>query len=91
MLELLRRNTKDRIVIVSNYTSTLDVVTKLCTECRYPCAYISTNLPICPSAYVSAHLPICYAASADTLALCAHTHASCLLSLENRRGDGRAS
>ena len=36
MLELLRRTTKDRIVIVSNYTSTLDVVTKLCTECRYP-------------------------------------------------------
>jgi hypothetical protein len=32
MLERLRRETKDRIVIVSNYTQTLDLFATLCRE-----------------------------------------------------------
>lgn len=36
MLALLRSNTKDRIVIVSNFTQTLDLFTILCRERRYP-------------------------------------------------------
>ena len=36
MLEILRAATKDRIVIVSNYTQTLDLVAQLCRERAYP-------------------------------------------------------
>lgn len=36
MLALLREQTKDRIVIVSNYTQTLDLFTSLCRERNYP-------------------------------------------------------
>lgn len=36
MLALLRSNTKDRVVIVSNFTQTLDLFTTLCREKRYP-------------------------------------------------------
>ena len=36
ILEKLRRETKDRIVIVSNYTQTLDLMVQLCRERRYP-------------------------------------------------------
>ena len=36
MLALLREQTKDRIVIVSNYTQTLDLFTSLCRERGYP-------------------------------------------------------
>ncbi|PSC67651.1 DNA repair and recombination RAD54 [Micractinium conductrix] len=36
MLELLRTCTKDRIVIVSNYTQTLDLVSQLCRDRGYP-------------------------------------------------------
>jgi DNA repair and recombination RAD54-like protein len=36
MLALLREQTKDRVVIVSNYTQTLDLFTNLCRERGYP-------------------------------------------------------
>lgn len=36
MLDLLRKQTKDRVVIVSNFTQTLDLFTTLCRERRYP-------------------------------------------------------
>lgn len=36
MLDALRRDTKDRIVIVSNFTQTLGLVAQLCTERNYP-------------------------------------------------------
>ena len=37
MLHELRATTDDRIVIVSNFTQTLDIVSRLCAEKRYPC------------------------------------------------------
>eukprot|EP00898_Chlorokybus_atmophyticus_P001537 jgi/Chlat1/2384/Chrsp17S02818 len=36
MLHMLRTETKDRIVLVSNYTQTLDLVENLCRERHYP-------------------------------------------------------
>lgn len=36
MLSIMRKETKDRIVIVSNYTQTLDVFSLLCKEQSYP-------------------------------------------------------
>lgn len=36
MLNVLRSTTKDRIVIVSCYTQTLDLFGKLCTDNRWP-------------------------------------------------------
>ncbi|KAJ4894010.1 Protein CHROMATIN REMODELING 25 [Raphanus sativus] len=36
LLAHLRRNTDDRIVLVSNYTQTLDLFAQLCRERRYP-------------------------------------------------------
>jgi len=36
MLHLLHTETKDRIVIVSNYTQTLDLISQLCRERGYP-------------------------------------------------------
>ena len=36
MLAELRRTTDDRIVVVSNFTQTLDVITSLCKDCGYP-------------------------------------------------------
>ena len=36
MLSIMRRETDDRIVIVSNYTQTLDVFSQLCQERNYP-------------------------------------------------------
>ena len=36
MLDNLRRETKDRIVIISNYTQTLDLIGQMCRERRYP-------------------------------------------------------
>ncbi|KAK9804116.1 hypothetical protein WJX73_000321 [Symbiochloris irregularis] len=36
MLALLRKHTDDRIVIVSNYTQTLDLIATLCRERQYP-------------------------------------------------------
>ena len=37
MLAILRKETTDRVVIVSCYTQTLDVFTALCRERNYPC------------------------------------------------------
>ena len=36
MLANLRAETKDRIVIISNYTQTLDLIGQMCSERRYP-------------------------------------------------------
>lgn len=36
LLAILRKETKDRIVIISNYTQTLDLIQTLCTKNRYP-------------------------------------------------------
>lgn len=36
MLEVLHRHTDDRIVIVSNYTQTLDLFGQLCRDKGYP-------------------------------------------------------
>ncbi len=36
MLEILRKETKERMVIVSNYTQTLDIFGMLCNERNYP-------------------------------------------------------
>ncbi|GAX75378.1 hypothetical protein CEUSTIGMA_g2822.t1 [Chlamydomonas eustigma] len=36
MLQALRTDTRDRIVVVSNYTQTLDLVSQLCRERQYP-------------------------------------------------------
>eukprot|EP00899_Mesostigma_viride_P007949 jgi/Mesvir1/17155/Mv07580-RA.1 len=36
MLDILRRETRDRIVLVSNYTQTLDLFTAFCRERGYP-------------------------------------------------------
>lgn len=36
LLHLLRTETRDRIVVVSNYTQTLDLIAMLCRERNYP-------------------------------------------------------
>ena len=36
LLSILRKETKDRIVIISNYTQTLDLVELLCRQNNYP-------------------------------------------------------
>ena len=36
LLAILRKETKDRIVIISNYTQTLDLIQTLCAKNRYP-------------------------------------------------------
>ncbi len=36
MLQTLRSETRDRIVVVSNYTQTLDLIAQLCRERNYP-------------------------------------------------------
>ena len=36
LLAILRAETKDRVVIISNYTQTLDLVQLLCRQCNYP-------------------------------------------------------
>ena len=46
MLALLREQTKDRIVIVSNYTQTLDLFTSLCRERGYPCLRLDGSTSI---------------------------------------------
>ncbi len=46
MLELLRKHTKDRIVLVSNFTQTLDLFTKLCREKRYPCVRLDGSITL---------------------------------------------
>jgi DNA repair and recombination RAD54-like protein len=46
MLELLRKNTKDRVVLVSNFTQTLDLFTTLCREKRYPCIRLDGSISL---------------------------------------------
>lgn len=46
MLALLREQTKDRIVIVSNFTQTLDLFTALCRERGYPCLRLDGSTSI---------------------------------------------
>ena len=46
MLALLREQTKDRIVIVSNFTQTLDLFTALCRERDYPCLRLDGSTSI---------------------------------------------
>jgi len=46
MLDLLRRNTKDRVVIVSNFTQTLDLFTQLCREKKYPFVRLDGSISI---------------------------------------------
>ena len=46
MLELLRKHTKDRVVLVSNFTQTLDLFTKLCREKRYPCVRLDGSISL---------------------------------------------
>jgi DNA repair and recombination protein RAD54 and RAD54-like protein len=46
MLALLREQTKDRVVIVSNYTQTLDLFTSLCRERGYPCLRLDGSTSI---------------------------------------------
>eukprot|EP00887_Chlorella_sp_A99_P002466 scaffold10.g2466.t1 len=46
MLEILRACTRDRIVIVSNYTQTLDLFAQLCRDRRYPCLRLDGSTTI---------------------------------------------
>jgi DNA repair and recombination RAD54-like protein len=46
MLALLREQTPDRVVIVSNYTQTLDLFTSLCRERGYPCLRLDGSTTI---------------------------------------------
>ena len=46
MLELLRNNTKDRVVLVSNFTQTLDLFTTLCRERRWPCVRLDGSISL---------------------------------------------
>lgn len=46
MLALLREQTRDRVVIVSNFTQTLDLFTALCREMGYPCLRLDGSTSI---------------------------------------------
>ncbi|CAN8258799.1 unnamed protein product [Cochlearia groenlandica] len=46
LLANLRRKTDDRIVLVSNYTQTLDLFAQLCRERRYPCLRLDGSTTI---------------------------------------------
>lgn len=46
MLALLREQTKDRVVIVSNFTQTLELFTVLCRERGYPCLRLDGSTSI---------------------------------------------
>lgn len=46
MLHILRTYTKDRIVIVSNFTQTLELFSTLCRERRYPCLRLDGSTTI---------------------------------------------
>lgn len=37
LLEYLRKNTSDRVVVVSNFTQTLDLISSVCKEQNWPC------------------------------------------------------
>ena len=46
MLALLRSQTKDRVVLVSNFTQTLDLFSALCRERGYPCLRLDGSTSI---------------------------------------------
>ncbi|EDO07318.1 SNF2 (DNA repair and recombination) N-terminal domain family protein [Babesia bovis T2Bo] len=46
LLHNIRRTTSDRIVIISNYTQTLDVFERMCKQCNYPCVRLDGTLSI---------------------------------------------
>jgi len=46
MLDYLRQKTSDRIVLVSNYTQTLDLFAAFCRERRYPALRLDGTVSI---------------------------------------------
>lgn len=46
LLHHIRKNSRDRIVIISNYTQTLDVFERLCKQCNYPQVRLDGSLSI---------------------------------------------
>ncbi|CDR94410.1 DNA repair and recombination protein RAD54-like, putative [Babesia bigemina] len=46
LLHNIRATTNDRIVIISNYTQTIDVFERLCKQCGYPCVRLDGTLSI---------------------------------------------
>ncbi|GBE60424.1 DNA repair protein [Babesia ovata] len=46
LLHNIRATTNDRIVIISNYTQTIDVFERLCKQCNYPCVRLDGTLAI---------------------------------------------
>ncbi|KAI3968096.1 hypothetical protein MKX01_007882 [Papaver californicum] len=60
LLTQLRRKTDDRIVLVSNYTQTLDLFAQLCRERRYPHLRLDGTTSINPHKILWAIVKICF-------------------------------